>query len=260
MNMDRELREIYADVFRKIPEDRQNAIANILADPEKHGIELMNLFTSGNYAYAGGTDWDDRDKERIDDAREEFELTMGKGYNYVQSGFKNAKDKEQDPVGSKRKFNLKATVNNDESITVRMDEHDSRHFFIFKKEAITGFYYDHPIKGRYAIANHFGMMKKSQNDFCCQPRDGKQLIMNGGGKEIITAVFMDVTETFGEDDRTTYKKDWSFVSQSDSDKINFAYGNEVRYCAFVEAFTAALVNGSRGGVYEWLYQEVCRVA
>lgn len=256
--MDRGLQEIYTEIFRRIPEDRQDAIANILADPEKHRIELMNLFTSGNYAYAGGSDWDDRDKERIDDAREEFELTMGKEHNYIQSGFSGKTIEKDDRDKRTPHFDLKATVNKDETITVKMTELNSQHVFIFTKEAISNFYYDHPIRGRSAIAKHFAIMGKCQNAIRCQPNGEKQLILNGGGKETVTAVYRDVKEFIDDRGEIHCSTEWSFESRSDSgDLINFAYGDEIRYCAFVEAFKAALIDGSRGKYYEWLYQAIC---
>ena len=259
--MDRELQEIYAEVFRRIPEDRQNAIANILADPEKHGIELMNLFTSGNYAYAGGSDWDDRDKERIDDAREEFELTMGKEYNYISSGFAGKTVEKDDRNKHAPHFDPKATINKDESITVKMTELNSRHAFTFTKEAISDFYYKHPIRGRSAIAEHFAIMGKCQNTIRCQPHNEKQLILNGGGKETITAVYRDIKESIDDRGKIHYSTEWSFISHSESgDLINFACGDEIRYCAFIEAFKTALIDGTRGGVYEWLYQAICCAA
>ena len=169
---------------------------------------------------------------------------MSKDSNYVYSGHNTNVDKNN--LKSVRHFDFKTHVNKDESIEVKMIEGDSTHTFLVTKEAISGFYHDHPIHNRYTTCNEYGAFKRSQNSICCQSFGGSQLIKLSGTSETITAVYRDAPG------------DWQFIAASnDTDVINFAYGNEIRYCAFIEAFSQALIDGSRGGVYEWLYKAVC---
>ena len=228
-------------------------------DHEREHTLLMNLFTSGNYARAGGTDWDDRGKERTDDTREEFELTM-KEYGYVQSGFNSKKDNEK-PGKNSRHIDFKYKVERNEDITVTMTDLHSgnRHTFLFTKGAIMGFFYEHPITSRYQIPAFVGQFKKHQNAFCCQPSD-EQLIRYDGQKETITAVYRNckdrIIERLGADDEIVPEVSWQFTCIGD-DVLNFALGDEIRYCAFCEAFMAALIACSRGIAYSDLYQAVC---
>lgn len=175
-------------------------------------------------------------------------------YYYGGSPTKNADDKFK----SSRQFILDAVVKKDGDITVRMSEGISRHTFVFTKEAIRAFYYEHPIKNRFTLCNQFGSFKRCQNSLCCSPAIADQLILKDGREETISAVRRGYKK-IARNDGTTYDSvEWEFDTVSDDgDAINFAWGNEVRYCAFIEAFTAALYDGSKCGVYEWLYKSCC---
>ncbi|MBR5389465.1 hypothetical protein IK146_02815 [Candidatus Saccharibacteria bacterium] len=177
-------------------------------------------------------------------------------YNY---GGPPTKPGADDKFKSARRFDLSATVDEkDSSVTVKMIQVTDTHFFVFTKEAITGFYQQHPIRDRFTLCNRFGEFKRCQADLCCNVALPEYLIDRNGRTETITAVRREC-KNITKDDGTTYQEvEWQFDATSDDgDVISFAWGNEVRYCAFIEALTAALFNGSKCGVYEWLYKSCC---
>ena len=243
-------------IIKALQGDQDIDTGKLNLDVEREHMLLMNLFTSGNYAHPGATNWHDTERKTLSDDIEDVvvysddrkELTDMNGKlrkNYIQGGFDTAGDDKE----GRHKLDFEAEKpQKDGTIVVNMvEKNTSVHTFVITKEAIAGFYYDRPIRGRYALVTPFGEMEKAKNAFCCKSY-GVQLIAKDGTKETITAVHK---EGPGQ---------WQFEATTDNafgDAINFAFGDEMRFCAFAEAFRAALVDGSRGGAYEWLYKEIC---
>ena len=238
-------------------------------DPEREHMLLLNSFTSGNYTRTGGTNWHDSIKHKLfpddiedviiyPDNREEFDTmaTIARlGKNYIQSGLNAKLDAGDDKEGRRKLDFIASEPKKDGSIKVTMTEKNATsHSFIVTEDAIRNFFYDHPIKGRFEIEGVMAGFEKTIINFCCA-QYGEQLIRNDGSTETITSVYVDVKYEPAEDDKP--KKEWTFVSVCDRDDINFAWGNEMRFCAFFRAFRMALVDGSRGKHYEWLYQAIC---
>lgn len=168
------------------------------------------------------------------------------------------KAKLNDTTGVRKLDFYALEPDNEGNITVRMTEQgEAVHYFVITEEAIRGFHNGHPIKGRYALPAVIDVFYKKVIDFCCH-LSNETLIMRNRCKEIITSVYAEENELVYEG---SPKHTWVFSSQSqDGDTINSAYGDEVRYCAFMEAFRKALADGSRGGHYEWLYRAICYAA
>ena len=152
--------------------------------------------------------------------------------------------------GRKRVFIAKEPDKNGD-IEVVMTENGSTHSFIVTGEAISGFFYAHPIYGRYNMPAVVRTISRDISDFCRESIEDTQLIQRSRCRETIKAVYISGDGS---------EKTWSFRSETDGfgDVIASSYGDHVRYVAFMVAFLkAAFGDATRGGVYEWLYKAIC---
>lgn len=257
--MSEEMKILYhiAEIFTKErpgsssdePKLDENKLKDMMETPDisdMHGV--IDLYCT-LYAFTDGNAMIRKDNKRI---LSRFPTTDDEGENimakqYIRSGFDHV---EQTDHGRNRHFAAKEPAKNGD-ITVEMTDGLFTHKFIVTSEAIRGFYYAHPIQGRFAVAEVIQTIRKKIVDFSCAIIN-EQLILKDHCRETIRSVY---TQKY-DDERI---KTWVFQTDydDDGDVINRAYGDEVRYIAFMEAFRKATCDATRGGVYEWLYKAIC---
>lgn len=123
--MEQNLKEIMQEVLPKIPPERQQIIAQIMANPEKHRVELLNLFKSGNY------------KIHADNSREEL-LTMPL-INDFSKGSDASISRRPQTNNDKFKFGYdwRVDIAKNGDVTVHLKEIDLRDTVTSKNDTVT---------------------------------------------------------------------------------------------------------------------------